>query len=105
MATPLNVVPALNEPPPVTDQVTPELEPSLATIAVNAWVAPPIMAAGVVGVMVTEMGVSVTVAVAAFVVSVLLVAVTVAEAVEMTAGAVYTPAGVIDPIEAVQVTP
>ena len=35
MATPLNVVLALNEPPPVTVQVTPELEPSLVTVAVN----------------------------------------------------------------------
>jgi len=52
-----------------------------------------------------EIGVSVIVAEADFVVSVLLVAVTVAEVPVITAGAVYTPAEVIVPLEAVHVTP
>ena len=88
VATPLSVVAAVNEPPPVTDQVTPEFELSLVTVAVNAWVAPPIMATGLAGAIVTAMGVRVTAAVAVLVGSVLLVAVTVAEATLTTAGAV-----------------
>jgi hypothetical protein len=82
------VLVALNEPPPVTDHVTPEFDPSAVTVAVNACVAPPIIAAGVSGAIATEIGVSVTVAVPDFVGSVLLVAVTVAEVVVITAGAV-----------------
>ena len=74
---PLAVVPALNEPPPVTVQVTPELEPSLATVAVNAWAAPPIMAAGLVGLRETEIGFSVIVDVVDLVGSLMLVAVSV----------------------------
>jgi hypothetical protein len=85
-------------------QVTPALVESLVTVAVKVCVA---LAASVavVGLTVTEIGVSVMVAVADLVVSVLLVAVTVADVVVMTAGAVYTPADVIEPVEAVQVTP
>lgn len=70
----------------------------------NVWLAPPISVA-VVGLTLTAIGVSVTVAIADLVVSVLLVAVTVADVVVMTAGAVYTPAEVIVPGEADQVTP
>jgi hypothetical protein len=57
------------------------------------------------GLTVTAIGVSVTVAVAVFVVSVLLVAVMVALAAATGVGAVYTPAEVMLPTEAVQVTP
>jgi hypothetical protein len=77
VATPLNVEPALNAPPPVTIQVTPELEPSFATVAVNTCVAPPIMAAGLVGAIVIETGFSVIVAVVDLVGSLMLVAVSV----------------------------
>jgi hypothetical protein len=69
-------------------QVTPEVEPSLETVMVKAWVPPtPRLAVAGLGAL-TTMGVSVMVAVAVLVVSVLLVAVTVAEVVVMTAGAV-----------------
>jgi hypothetical protein len=71
------VLAGLNEPPPlVTLQVTPALAESFATVAEKLWVAPPIMATGLV-VMVTVIGFSVMVAEADFVVSVLLVAVSV----------------------------
>ena len=72
--------------PVLAVQVTPALAPSAVTVAAKVWVAPPIMATGVV-VMVTLMGVSAMVAVADLVVSVLLVAVTVAEVAVITAGA------------------
>jgi hypothetical protein len=79
----------LNEPPPlVTVQVTPELEPSFATVELKVCVAPPIIATGVV-LIATLIGERVTVAVPVLVGSVLLVAVMVAESVEpITAGAV-----------------
>jgi hypothetical protein len=90
--------------PAVTAQVTPALAPSAVTVAVNVWLAPPIRVV-VVGLTETPMGVRVTVAVPVLVVSVLLVAVTVAEVAVITAGAVYTPAEVMVPVEAVHVTP
>lgn len=65
----------MKEPPPVTVQVTPEFEGSLATVAVKDWLAPPIMAAGLVGAMVTETGLRVMVAVVDLVGSLTLVAV------------------------------
>jgi hypothetical protein len=71
---------------------------------VNVWVAPPISVA-VVGATPTAIGVKVTVAVPVLVVSALLVAVIVAVAVLTGVGAVYTPPDVIEPTEAVQVTP
>ena len=86
-------------------QVTPEFDESLATASVKACdpLLPRLMVAGLMAPRL--IGVSVTAAVADFVVSVLLVAVMVAEVVVMTAGAVYTPAPVIVPVEAVHVTP
>ena len=100
------MVTAVREPPPlVMVQVTPWFSvASPATVAVMASVPAPAMAVGVVGI-VTEIGVSVTTAVPVLVVSVLLVAVMVAEVVVTGDGAVYTPAEVMAPIEAVQVTP
>ena len=56
---PLMVAAALNAPPPLTVQVTPALALSLATVAVNGWVAPPIMVAGLTGPMLTVIGVEV----------------------------------------------
>ena len=85
-------------------QVTPALAPSLVTVAANVWVAPATSVA-VVGLTVIEMGVRVIVADMDFDESVLLVAVTVAEAVVTGEGAVYTPAEVMEPTEAVQATP
>jgi hypothetical protein len=85
-------------------QVTPALTRSLVTVAAKAWLAPATNVAGV-GVTETAIGISVIVAVAALVGSVLLVAVIVAEVATTGAGAVYTPAEVIEPVEAVQVTP
>src|ERR1035437_345623 len=69
-------------------QVTPELDPSLATETVKACdpPVPRLMVAGLMGL--TLIGVSVTAAVPVLVGSVLLVAVTVAEVIVMTAGAV-----------------
>ena len=84
--------------------VTPAFAPSAVTVAVKVCVPLPISVT-VVGLTVRLMGVRVIVAEADFVVSVLLVAVTVAEAVVITAGAVYTPADVTVPVEAVHVTP
>lgn len=77
VAMPLAVVTALNEPPPVTDQVTPALDASLATVAVKACVAPPIIAAGVLGAIATETGFRVIAAVVDLVGSLMLVAVSV----------------------------
>jgi len=77
VATPLAVVLALNEPPPVTVHVTPALEPSFATVAVNACGAPPIMATGLAGAIVTETGFNVIVAMVDLVGSLMLVAVSV----------------------------
>ena len=76
VATPLNVVPALNDPPPVTVHVTPALVPSLATPATNPCVAPPAITA-FVGVTPTEIGLRVIVAVVDLVGSWMLVAVSV----------------------------
>jgi hypothetical protein len=86
-------------------QVTPELDPSFATVSVKACdpLLPRLTVAGLMGLRL--IGVSVMVADPLFVVSVLLVAVTVAEVVVMTAGAVYTPPVVTVPVEADQVTP
>jgi len=82
---PVSVVVGLNEPPPlVTLQVTPELEPSFATVAEKVWIAPPIMATGVVG-MLTEIGFSVIVAVVDLVMSLMLVAVKVTVVTELIA--------------------
>jgi hypothetical protein len=55
--------------------------------------------------MVTTIGVKVTVTEEVFEVSVLLVAVIVADAVATGVGAVYTPPAVIEPTEALHVTP
>jgi hypothetical protein len=104
VATPLEVLPAPNDPPPVTVQVTPALAPSFATVAVNACAAPAAIATGATGPILTEMGVNGIVTEAALVESVLLVAVTVAEEVVTGMGAVYTPL-LIDPTDAVQFTP
>jgi hypothetical protein len=90
--------------PAETDQVTPEFVPSFATVAVNPWVSPPERVAAV-GVMETDIGVSVTVALADLLVSDLLTAVTVAVPVTTGEGAVYRPAADIVPDEADQVTP
>ena len=76
METPLNVVPALNEPPPVTVHVTPALVLSFATPATNPCVAPPAITA-FVGVTPTEIGLSLIAALVDLVGSLMLVAVSV----------------------------
>jgi hypothetical protein len=91
--------------PAVAVQTTPELDPSFATLAVNCCVAPPIIDAGLTGAIVTDTGVNVTFATADFEGSVLLVAVTVADKVVITAGAVYNPLEVMEPVDAVHDTP
>jgi hypothetical protein len=83
----------------------PELDPSLAIAAVKGCVPPPAIDEGFVGVSVTDIGVSAIVAVADLLGSDLLVAVTVADVAVTGDGAVYTPAAVIEPAEACQVTP
>ena len=100
------MVTLLSVPTPVPMlQLTPELDPSLDTVTVKACVPPPTRLAVAGLIAPTLIGVSVTVAAADLVVSVLLVAVTVAEVAVITAGAVYTPAEVTLPVEAVHVTP
>jgi uncharacterized membrane protein YczE len=92
-------------PPLVMLHVTPAFSvASPVSVAVMASVAAPAMAEGVVG-MVTTIGVKVTVTEEVFEVSVLLVAVIVADAVATGVGAVYTPPAVIEPTEALHVTP
>jgi len=113
VATPLAVELEVNEPPPVTDQVTPELAPSFATVAVKAWVAPPIIALGLVGLIATVTGLSVIVAVVDLVGSLMLVAVrvTVVTAAMTVVGALYvTPVmedavSVPTPLPMLQLTP
>jgi hypothetical protein len=77
VATPLNVVPALNDPPPTTVHVTPALVLSFATPAAKNCVAPPAITA-FWGVTPTEIGLSVIVAVVDLVGSLTLVAMSVA---------------------------
>ena len=77
----------------------------MAIVAVNGCELPPAIDAGTVGESVTDIGVSVIVAVANLLGSDLLVAVTVADGVVTGDGAVYTPAGVIEPAETCQFTP
>jgi hypothetical protein len=103
--TPLSELPALNEPPPLTVQVTPPFEPSLATVAVSDWLAPAPIVSSVAGPIVTEIGVNTMLTDAVLVGSDLLVAVTVACATLTGAGAVYTPPAVIVPVVAVHITP
>src|ERR1035441_5197857 len=83
---PLNVVPTLNDPPPVTVHVTPALVLSFATPASNPCVAPPALTAFVGG-MPTEIGLSVIVAVVDLVGSLMLAAVSVTVVVALTGGA------------------
>jgi hypothetical protein len=77
----------------------------LAIVAVNDCVPPPAIDEGAVDESVTDIGVSVTVAVADLLGSDLLVAVTVADGDATGDGAVYTPAAVIEPAETCQITP
>ena len=83
MGAPLNVVPALNDPPPVTVHVTPALVPSFATPAANPCVAPPVITA-FVGLTPTEIGLSVIVAIVDLVGSLMLAAVSVTVVVALT---------------------
>ena len=69
----LAVVATLNEPPPVTVQVTPALVPSFETDAANPWVVPPAITA-FVGTTPSEIGFSTIVAVVDLVGSLILVA-------------------------------
>lgn len=86
-------------------QVTPAFRVvSPVTTAAKVWLAPP-MSVAVGGLTLTEMGVKATAAVPDLVVSVLLVAVIVAVVVVTGVGAVYTPADVMVPTDAVHVTP
>jgi hypothetical protein len=84
--------------------VTPALAESLVTDATKVCAAPA-TSVPVVEFRLTAIGVKVTVAVADLLASALLVAVTVADVKVMTVGAVYTPAEVTVPVDAVQVTP